>query len=106
MASFEKIIANDSKARNALNTSCDNRKRWKSAWEQCTGRSFNKCSFYGCGNDAEVGGHLEVKGRNNSDYHYIAPICYSCNNSDSDNYLHMKQNVAYMKIPINSCVYN
>lgn len=103
MSIFKKIKTYQSEAKNHRYTSC-NRLNSISMWQTCTGRRANKCSFNACENDADVGGHLELKGRNNRDYHYVAPICYYCKYTDFVNYRTMKRNVAYMRIPINCCL--
>lgn len=106
MAQYQKVILESSHAKNVDGTSCDNGRNWKDTYERYTNRSFGTCSFYGCGKDAEVGGHLRVK-ELNPNYHYIAPICKSCNGVRNEHYYNdMKQNIAYLRIPINSCVLN
>lgn len=49
---------------------------YKKVYSLCVGMLNKLCSFEGCDNIAEVGGHIECRyGRN----WYIAPICSECN---------------------------
>lgn len=48
---------------------------WIRHAEDATGRRRGRCSFDGCPNRAEVGGHVWVSGEGC----FIAPICGSCN---------------------------
>ena len=102
---MEKIIMAESNAKNVDWTTCDRRKNWKQFYMDVSGRNFATCSFKGCSNPADVGGHLHVKELSRN-YHYIAPICSSCNQQTDYYYIEMKKNTAYVKIPINSCVNN
>ena len=48
---------------------------WLRDAEEATGRLRGRCSFDGCPNQAEVGGHVWIKGEGC----FIAPICRPCN---------------------------
>jgi hypothetical protein len=48
---------------------------WLRDAEEATGRRRGRCSFEGCPNQAEVGGHVWIKGVGC----FIAPICKPCN---------------------------
>ena len=83
---FEKLAIKNAQAKNVEFSSCDKINSWIGKWEEVTGRTRDKCSFKGCNNTAEVGGHLWIENKSD-DYNYIAPICYSCNNSSIRNHL-------------------
>jgi hypothetical protein len=105
---YEKVILENSQAKNVANSSCDRRENWIRKWEDTTGRQAEgkKCSYLGCSNDATVGGHLLVKDHSRGQVNYIAPICQSCNQShDKSEYCEMKKNTCYVKMPSNSCIY-
>lgn len=102
---FEKVIIDYAEAKNVENSSCDRNGSWIQNWEQVTGRRARKCSFFGCGNDATVGGHLWIKNKPKTHF-YIAPICFYCNNSDSYYYQEMKIDVAYLKTSVNPCIFD
>lgn len=44
--------------------------------EEITGSKQSICSVYGCGNQAEVGGHVWFA---QGTIEYIVPLCHSCN---------------------------
>mmetsp|Transcript_830 Transcript_830/g.2241 ORF Transcript_830/g.2241 Transcript_830/m.2241 type:complete len:218 (-) Transcript_830:328-981(-) len=48
---------------------------WITHAEACTGRQRGRCSFSGCNEQAEVGGHVFITKRGV----WIAPICWRCN---------------------------
>eukprot|EP00949_MAST-11_sp_MAST-11-sp1_P003348 g3348.t1 len=48
---------------------------WLRDAEKATGRQRGRCSFEGCANRAEVGGHVWIKGIGC----FLAPICRQCN---------------------------
>jgi hypothetical protein len=52
---------------------------WLRDAEEATGRRRGRCSFDGCPNQAEVGGHVWIKGEGC----FIAPICRPCNRYDN-----------------------
>ena len=65
-------------------------------WSEHTRRDFSKqkCGILGCGSDAEVGGHMWVKGL--SKFCFILPICQSHNKDpalDYPNYQSTKASV-------------
>lgn len=105
---FKKEIIDNAYCMNVSNSSCDRiSKSWLSKWSEVTGRSADcVCSVWGCGNDAEVGGHLWIR-RRSIDYYYIAPICYECNNNKEmhEYYFKMKSNIAYLKTDVNLSIY-
>ncbi|RNA30985.1 hypothetical protein BpHYR1_033016, partial [Brachionus plicatilis] len=99
MRSFEKVIFDNAEAKNCVGSSDDRaptRGGRIELWERETNRSRKKCSFLGCSNDAEVGGHINIKGRPRNEI-YIAAICYSCNNSQLE-YTGLKKNTACVEI--------
>jgi hypothetical protein len=100
---MEKVIIENCEAKNVYGSSCDRSNAgWINDWERVTGRTANKCVYLGCGNEAEVGGHLYLK-RYSVNYTYLAPICYSCNNSKEGEYFGIKKNTAFIKKPSNAC---
>jgi hypothetical protein len=96
---MSKVIINSAKATNVSGSESDRRSSWIAYWTEMTGRNAGTCAYFGCSNQADVGGHLFLA-RYSREYTYIAPICYSCNNQkDQDReYYDMKSNVAYIKI--------
>jgi len=52
---------------------------WLRDAEEATGRLRGRCSFDGCPNQAEVGGHVWIRGEGC----FIAPICRPCNRFDN-----------------------
>eukprot|EP00658_Telonema_sp_P-2_P055341 TRINITY_DN4399_c0_g1_i3.p1 TRINITY_DN4399_c0_g1~~TRINITY_DN4399_c0_g1_i3.p1 ORF type:complete len:116 (-),score=19.59 TRINITY_DN4399_c0_g1_i3:139-486(-) len=69
-------------------------------WEEHTGCSFSDqtCSMLGCGNDAEVGGHMYVKRL--SRFCWILPICQECNkNPDLDYPCFMAVSYTHLTLP-------
>ena len=52
---------------------------WLRDAEEATGRRRGRCSFDGCPNQAEVGGHVWIRGEGC----FIAPICRPCNRHDN-----------------------
>lgn len=52
---------------------------WIKDAEEATGRRRGRCSFEGCPNVAQVGGHVWVRQMGC----FIAPICKSCNSCDN-----------------------
>jgi hypothetical protein len=52
---------------------------WLRDAEEATGRRRGRCSFDGCPNQAEVGGHVWIRGEGC----FIAPICRPCNRYDN-----------------------
>jgi len=52
---------------------------WLRDAERATGRRRGRCSFDGCRNQAEVGGHVWIKKQGC----FIAPICRPCNRFDN-----------------------
>ncbi len=101
----KKIIMENSRAKNFVGSSCDRISGgWINRWSEIVNREPGRCSFYGCSNDAEVGGHLDVN-RRSEEYYYIAPICKQCNGSSEKKmeYHDMKKNTAYLKIERNPC---
>ena len=85
----EDIVSDEqTMVKNVVGSSIDT-KNMKEFWEKKTGRQFpEKCRIYYCPNDAEVGGHMWVKGRNRRTFWYILPICQRCNTDPylNDNY--------------------
>lgn len=53
---------------------------WIAEAEARTGRQRGRCSYEGCGNLADVGGHVWVEGHGV----FIAPICRWCNRYDNE----------------------
>lgn len=53
---------------------------WIQILEEKTGRKRGKCSFMGCPNRADTGGHVWIRGSGCC----IAPICRSCNRYDNE----------------------
>ena len=50
---------------------------WFKHWRNETGSRRKRCAAYGCGNDAEVGAHVQsVRGK----LQWIVPLCKPCNN--------------------------
>lgn len=50
---------------------------WKKYWCDHTDRKWPKsCKIQGCGNSAEVGAHMYVKGKHQT---FIIPACQTCN---------------------------
>lgn len=97
---MSKIIIDSARAQNVIGSSEDRRKgSWIKYWEKYTGRKARTCSYLGCSNQADVGGHLFLA-RYSRQYTYITAICYSCNNQKHQDgeYYDMKSNVAYVKI--------
>ncbi|KAI8917725.1 hypothetical protein DFJ77DRAFT_531303 [Powellomyces hirtus] len=56
---------------------------WKDEWRY-RGMDNPKCSYFGCGNSASLGGH--VRSSRNDYRMYIIPICGTCNNTKAFNY--------------------
>ena len=52
---------------------------WLQTAETETGRRRGRCSFAGCCNGAQVGGHVWIRGEGC----FVAPICRSCNRCDN-----------------------
>lgn len=52
---------------------------WIKAAKEATGRRRGRCSFAGCHNLAEVGGHVWIRKMGC----FIAPICKPCNSCDN-----------------------
>ncbi len=71
---------------------------WKEKWKKCTGKNFGRCSYYGCGKDADIGGLLYLHGHGEN-YVFVAPICHACSTCTEKNnsYSNMKNDVIYMK---------
>ncbi|NQY11723.1 MAG: hypothetical protein HRT71_19680 [Flavobacteriales bacterium] len=59
-------------------------KSYKEHWEKSTNSTFNKCARKGCGNYADVGGHVINCHGNASAVWYIVPLCNSCNSIPTD----------------------
>lgn len=71
---------------------------WLKYWEDVTGRTAHSCSYFGCSNKADIGGHLFLF-LYSQNYTYIAPICFSCKYEKNDGEFHdMKMDVAYVKM--------
>ena len=49
---------------------------WIRYWKSKTGKNAGRCSFVSCEAEAEVRGHIWIRGGNGA---YIAPICKGCN---------------------------
>ena len=67
-------------------------------WSQHTGRDLSKqkCGILGCGSDAEVGGHVWVKGL--SKCCFILPICQSHNKDPALDYKSTKVNARLVAV--------
>lgn len=104
MVQFDKMKLANSYAKNVHATSCDNRKNWKRFYMSATGLEFGLCSFKGCYKKAYDGGHLQIKDMPDM-FHYIAPICRSCNQKRqrSMEYSEMKENTTFVRITVNPC---
>mmetsp|Transcript_72590 Transcript_72590/g.130707 ORF Transcript_72590/g.130707 Transcript_72590/m.130707 type:complete len:152 (+) Transcript_72590:206-661(+) len=69
---------------NVYGTTCDKARAegepsWKQAWVNKTGQPIPEtCQIKDCGNRAEVGGHMFLKGHMRST-NFILPICQKCN---------------------------
>ena len=66
-----------------------------------TGRKRGRCSFEGCGNEAEVGGHVQIA-RTGC---VIAPICKPCNNPNNQNRMQgagarLRKNIEVTRTPM------
>ena len=95
----EVVQLEEPQAKNVENTSIDNRRNWRQCWQENTGKQFERCSFFGCANDADAGGHLWMNGRPSNNFQYIALICKSCNGQAENHYYRdMKKNTIYLKI--------
>ncbi|CAB9514974.1 expressed unknown protein [Seminavis robusta] len=55
---------------------------WIQYWEEETRQSRGRCSYLGCNNPAQVGGHIWMARHGRPT---IAPICRSCNNPENPN---------------------
>jgi hypothetical protein len=96
----EVLILEESKAINVDGLSVDRRRNWKQLWENCTGRTFGRCSFFGYANEATDGDHFWLQGRSNNNFQYIAPVCRTCNSQTENRfYADMKKNTIYVRIP-------
>ena len=54
---------------------------WISFWEEETEQQSGLCSFSGCRNEANVGGHIWLQGIKKA---FIAPICSDCNDISNE----------------------
>jgi len=74
---------------------------WLAVCKIVTGKRPGLCSFDGCSNKATCGGHVKyVNGRT----WYLAPICSSCNNTNSDDIATpMKAGTIIVKIKCPCC---
>ncbi|CAF0842699.1 unnamed protein product [Brachionus calyciflorus] len=102
MRSYKKQIFDNHEAKNCVGSSKDRAPTnggWIELWERETGRSRRTCSFLGCSEDAEVGGHIFVRDDQGRPIKkiFIAAICYSCNNSKPE-YFGLKKNTACVEI--------
>lgn len=105
MVQFVVIPLENAYAKNVHATSCDKRKNWKRLYMRATNRvEFGLCSFKGCCKEAYDGGHLQIKDIS-AMFHYIAPICRSCNQKRqrSMEYSEMKENTTFVIITVNPC---
>lgn len=93
----KKIALEASEARNSDFISEGTVTSYKKFYENIALRQFNKCSYLNCSNNADIVGHLDVKGQPR-DFHYMAPICNSCKNNDDGSYLPMKKDIVYVKM--------
>lgn len=50
---------------------------WLKHWRNNTGSSRKRCAVLGCGDVAEVGGHVVPV---NGSSQYVIPMCRACNN--------------------------
>lgn len=100
----------DLEVSNVHGSSAD-RGNWKAKWEKAAGRRqwSSKCQIYNCGNSAQLGGHMYVKGLRRQ---FILPICHGCNRDPRFQYgkgwAHVKLNAALMECRThpNTCEYN
>ena len=51
---------------------------WLKHWEHKSEEKTDKCCCFGCNNDAEVGAHVKIVGKDDR-HHYIIPLCQACN---------------------------
>lgn len=93
------------KATNVKGSAVDNKKIWLREWEKYTNESLDRCCFFNCNNDSEVGGHLYLDNDIDGKHYYIAPICKTCNKSKNDQFYTMRQNITYLKMKINPKVH-
>ena len=60
---------------------------WKRFWCENTGKKWPaNCRIHMCGNEAEVGAHVWVRGRTGNKLVYILPMCKACNNDREMDY--------------------
>lgn len=68
--------------------SSDGSDSWLEYWENYKGRSADKCCRVGCGENAEVGAHVQESGNSTTDKWFITPLCKSCNSLRRDFEVH------------------
>ncbi len=51
---------------------------WLQHWKNYSGQTANKCVVNNCGNNPEVGGHVQKDSLLDQNW-YIIPICKTCN---------------------------
>lgn len=61
---------------------------WYDLWKNAVGDDAPQCSVVGCGNPAQVGGHVSMTAAtstipNGSNRAFICPLCIRCNNARS-----------------------
>lgn len=68
---------------------------WREHWYNHTTRPSSRaiCAVYGCGNLAEIGGHVLVVSGRFDGQHYIVPMCHLCNMIHPDDDIDLKLNV-------------
>ena len=61
------------------------RTSWIKYWEQMSGSGRRRCAFTTCNSNAELGGHIWIKGHSSRRGVWIVPICKKCNYCENEN---------------------
>ena len=83
------------------------RGNWKQFWCAHTARQWpSRCSIQRCGNDAEVGAHMYIKGSHQT---FIVPTCQTCNKDgicDYPNWVSVNNSVVAVRVEQHEGIYN
>lgn len=92
-----------------VGSSADRHRSWVRLWEEETGRIARTCVAGGCGEPAEVGGHVWIRAERSERFCYIVPLCFHHNGSSYDRgvrWFYTKPNTAFLKIISHECYFD